>query len=549
MKIKLFYPPIFYPPIERKPFKMFYRGKPAKIPLLSLPVLKSFTQKNGFYVEQDDLDIKTYTDNLRRKKEVRMSVFDDKDRIQKFLETGSDEELEEEAEKILKKTNYKGFDIFGFSLTDEWNIAGFGSILVLSKLLKEKTGALIVLGGGDAGQILNLFSSENVLKLTDLIFLHANHLAHFHFLEVLKRLDSNNVVNKNSSFAYYFKDSYGRDRLPILKSNKIDIDLSFVHDKFQDIEKIFPTPDFQGLPLELYNYIPKDIKDNNLSNKKILVLPYHFSIGCPNNCIFCSCSANEGYLLNDPQLISDDLEHLSSTYKTNLFVFYNTSVNPTKEFLRNFMGELKQKDLNILWSDCAVIKTLDKNSIEQLYEVGARRLIYGVEASSPRLLSYVEKGTTISQIESVLRMSHEVGIWNEVELICGLPHETDDDINLTKKFLDRNQPYINYHNIHPFKLVHSRLSLNPKKYSIQNIRERNDKSIPGMAFDEVNGLKWQEKKKQILRSFKTIRTYLKKFPNYGFTDSDECFLKLIYLYSILGNKTDVLNYIKENPFN
>ncbi len=547
MKVKLLYPPLYYPRLENQPDKMFYRRGPAKIPLISLPILKSYLTRNGFFTEQDDLDIKTYTENEKAKNnKIWMSLFDNLPRIKRFLDTGSDPQLEEEAEKILKRTDYKGFDILGFSITNEWNIAGFGSTLVLAKMIKEKTGSITILGGSDVGQILNLFETKKLLKLIDIIFLRPTAHAHYDFLEVLKSLNKprNKKFNKN---ALFFKDSYGRNKLTILHNKKLKINTKFNHELLTD-KDIFPIPDFEGLPLELYKYMPPDAEISKLSKSKILVLPYYFSVGCPNSCIFCACSASKGFRFKNPELVADDLEILSSKNKTRFFVFYNTSINPTKNFVNEFIKNLEERDLNLLWSDCATVKSMDKKILDGLYKCGARRLIYGIESPSPRLLKYVNKGVTIGQISKILRLSHEVGIWNEVELVCGLPHENSTDIQQTLSFIQQNKEYINYYNLHQFKLVHSQLSLNPSKYGIKSIREKTDKTTPGKAFDEINGLKWMDKAEQIKGSFETIKNQILTLPNYGYTDYDECFLKLIYLYSLLKDKKEVIGYIKKNPF-
>lgn len=551
MRIKLIYPPLYYPSIEKKPDKMFYRRSPARIPLISLPILKSYLNKNGFFVDQDDLDIKVYTKNKSSKDgdKIWMGFFDDILRIKKFLKTGSDPQLEDEAEKILKNTDYKGFDTVGFSITSEWNIAGFGSTLVLAKLIKEKTDSCITLGGSDIGQILNLFEKKELLKFIDIMLLKSNLHAHYDFLQILKNFGNTSKKDGPNKRESFFTDSYGRNKPIVIHTKKFRINvLQYKQPKLTE-EDVFPIPDFRGLPLELYKYIPPDIETDDISKSRILVLPYYFSSGCPNSCIFCGCSASKNFTFKTPECIGEELEKLSSKYDTRFFVFYNTSINPTKKFVTKLIKELKKKDLGLLWSDCAIIKNIDKRILKGLYECGARRLIYGIESPSPRLLKYVNKGVSAAQIEKILKLSHELGIWNEVELICGLPHENNEDIKKTLKFIEKNNGYINHYNLHQFKIVRSKLSLNPSKYGIKNIKEKQDKSTPGKAFDEINGLKWKEKSKQIQTSFEIVRSYLLKFPNQGYTDSDECFLKLIYSYSILESKKEVLDYLKKNPFN
>ena len=130
---------------------MEYDQKQCLLPPIGIATLKSVLEKNGHQVDIDDLNIKVDYDTKYSKDKERLGVnlmlFEDRERVKKYLKTGDDEKLEEEANKILAKTSYKGYDIIGMSLLDETIFSVIGTTLVLSKLIKERTGSTIVLGG------------------------------------------------------------------------------------------------------------------------------------------------------------------------------------------------------------------------------------------------------------------------------------------------------------------------------------------------------------------------------------------------------------------
>ncbi len=85
----------------------------------------------------------------------------------------------------------------------------------------------------------------------------------------------------------------------------------------------------------------------------------------------------------------------------------------------------------------------------------------------------------------------------------------DTDIKLTIDFLSKNQDYIDKIYCNMFDLrPNSLMRLYPKDYGIENIQEANlysdSANFTAFSFDEVNGLKWEDKKKQIVESFSRV---------------------------------------------
>ena len=62
---------------------------------------------------------------------------------------------------------------------------------------------------------------------------------------------------------------------------------------------------------------------------------------------------------------------------------------------------------------------------------GCIRLRYGVESGDPGILKLMRKGTTISQIREVFRMTHRVGIETFAYFIIGYANETPETIRNT----------------------------------------------------------------------------------------------------------------------
>jgi len=517
---------------------MEYEQKQCLLPPIGIATLKTVLETKDHKCDQDDLNIKVDYDTKYSKNPLRKSVnlmlFEDRERIKKFLKTGHDPELEEEAEKILNKTKYKGYDIIGLSLLDELIFSVIGTSLVISKLIKEQTGSTIVLGGLTYPRPMVEFQQFFDTGYIDYIVRTHGEAA---FLNICygmekgcaEKLDIEGVLSRKKKEGILTHPPYPQRSMTD-----------------------FFRPNFDGLPLELYKYKPTgETKKLSSTNINVLMLPYIFVNGCPNNCIFCPNSFIEKYGMLNPESVAQDLEYLSKRYKTRYFFFINSNVNPTYDYAKRLVQEFERKDLNIMWNDCANFRQLDKELIKKFREVGAVKLIYGLECPSDKILKYIKKGITADRAEKMLKISHEAGIWNEIELIAGLPYETDDDMQACINFLEKNKKCLDYMYLARFILKNSLLYKNPEKYGLTNVQD-NMNNIYNMQeftrrFDEVNGLKWEQKYEQIMRSSKAVYqkiTQILKEKNQKYDPTKHMPL-LFYLYTVLDSKEEVREHFNQ----
>ena len=73
---------------------------------------------------------------------------------------------------------------------------------------------------------------------------------------------------------------------------------------------------------------------------------------------------------------------------------------------------------------------------------GCVELTFGVDTGSPRLLGLVRKGFTADEAAHTIGLAAEEGIAPVVNLIVGLPHETEEDFRETVAFVERTRPFV-----------------------------------------------------------------------------------------------------------
>lgn len=491
----------------------------AFFPPLGISVLTSFLREHHVSVKQDDLYIKTFHQNLKKKKKIDLRIFLDEKKINDFIKTGHEPLLEAEAEKIIKLTNCKGFDVIGLSLTVTDNPSTSAMGMVIAKILKEKFGSTIIAGGP-----LGTSIKEKLVKSGFIDYaIHGNSRTSIAEINILNfcNMFEKGIENQKIPGAIYMRDGKIMNNWPDYKKEE----------KF-----MVTTPCFDDLPMDLYKL--KMIVNANKEEfrKKILVLPYFFVKGCPHRCSFCMLSLEEPFwTAKEPEDVVATLKQFSKKYKTKYFCFLNPTITPTYKYADRLADEMIKDDLNIFWTDCANFSLVDRTLLEKLKSAGALRLVFGLEMASPHVMKYIGKNFSLAHIEKTLKITHELNIWTEIDMICGFPYENEHDIQLTIDFLNRNQKFIDGVHLNKFWLD-GNFMLYPEKYGINTWNDEKNfyHNWSTKPFDEINGLPWEEKIKQTEIFFTRLKDAINE-RDFIKLDAHELFL----LFSIGKLRRDV----------
>ena len=186
-----------------------------------------------------------------------------------------------------------------------------------------------------------------------------------------------------------------------------------------------PLPGRHLLPMESYF-------KNNPEH-----LVYIFSTrGCPFKCIFCQKElTGRGFRVRSTEAIVDELQHLIEHYDPGVIAFVDEILTLRKKRIHEMCDEILRRGLKFEWIANTRADCVDYPLLKHMHRAGCRRIYYGWESGSQRMLDVLKKDLTPEAIISAARMTRRAGIWAKVYIIVGSPGETHSDVEETEKVL------------------------------------------------------------------------------------------------------------------
>ena len=186
-----------------------------------------------------------------------------------------------------------------------------------------------------------------------------------------------------------------------------------------------PVPDFDGLPFDKY-FSPE------------VVLPYDINRGCYyGECTFCTLPTviGPGYRTRSAARIVDHVLELKQRYSTRNFNFITDCMPPG--MIADLPQELIDREADIRWWCDARVepKAYDREGAERLYASGCRKLLFGFETATPRLLKMMQKGQSLKSTIKVAKACADAGISVTFYAMVGFPTETREEARATLDFL------------------------------------------------------------------------------------------------------------------
>ena len=291
--------------------------------------------------------------------------------------------------------------------------------LCLAKEIKNTLKIPIILGGPHP-----TLMPEQILKNYPYIDYLVRNEGEYVCLNLLDALEANEKLNKIKGISYK-------------EGGKI----------FHN-ERAEPLKDLDTLPYPEYKFFNlKGYAKHPLHPKEFLEYPAASIItsrGCPFNCTFCSSSHLWGHKIRfrKPKEIVDEIEYLYSEKNVRFVFFYDDNFTADKKRVVDICKTIIERGLHkkIKWLCKSEVNVITREMLEWLKKAGCCVIEYGIEDGSPEGLKFFRKPHTIQQVLEAFKLTHEAGLEIVAYFIIGGDHESPENVQRKKKFIEKINP-------------------------------------------------------------------------------------------------------------
>jgi anaerobic magnesium-protoporphyrin IX monomethyl ester cyclase len=204
-------------------------------------------------------------------------------------------------------------------------------------------------------------------------------------------------------------------------------------DQLRDIDSQ-PWPDREAINLD--QYVDTWRKHHGMGSVSLIT-----ARGCPYHCRWCSHEVfGKTHRRRKPASVADELEWLVERYHPDMAWMADDVFTIHPGWLSQYAAELNRRSLKIPFECISRADRLNPKVIETLAEMGCFRVWIGSESGSQRVLDAMERGVTVEEVQSAVKLCRTHGIQTGMFLMWGYEGEELDDVEATVQHVKRANP-------------------------------------------------------------------------------------------------------------
>lgn len=327
-----------------------------------------------------------------------------------FLHDGADSSIKE----MIKYVDNISPEVVGITM----NTTNRFDALELARIIKNKYKIPIIAGGPHPTLV-----PDQILRNYNFIDFIVRNEGEYTTLNLI------NALEKNADFSKILGISYRKNNevihnppAPIIE----DLDeLPFPEWKFFDLKKYVSQPEY---PKEYKNY------------------PYGSIIssrGCPFRCTFCSSGNFWGYKIRFRSAKSV-LEEMKMLYNLGIrfIVFNDDNFTSNKKRAIEICKLIIKEGLHekMGWQCRAEVNIIDDELLTWMKKANCNMIEFGVEDCTEEGIKWFKKSHTKAQTKAAFDLCKKYGIKTKSYFIIGGDHETKENIQMKKKYIEELNP-------------------------------------------------------------------------------------------------------------
>jgi anaerobic magnesium-protoporphyrin IX monomethyl ester cyclase len=183
---------------------------------------------------------------------------------------------------------------------------------------------------------------------------------------------------------------------------------------------------FDAYPFPARHLLPNHLYYSFTSQRKNFTIMVT-STGCPFDCTFCAI-AGLPYRERSAENVVDEIEECYRRYGIREIDFFDATFFVNKKRFLDICDRMRARGIKVEWSCRSRVDVVDEEILKAAYRAGCRKIYYGIESSSPRILGKINKQIESSQIRRTIDLTYRCGIKALGFFMVGCPGETKESI-------------------------------------------------------------------------------------------------------------------------
>ncbi len=157
--------------------------------------------------------------------------------------------------------------------------------------------------------------------------------------------------------------------------------------------------------------------------------------GCPYKCSYCSqVYAGDTIRYRSPENVVEEIELYVKKYGAREIIMFDETFTVKKTRVMKICELIRERKLKFGFDMRTRVDCVDGEMLEALKEAGCRRIHFGIESGSPRILEAMNKGITVDMIRDTVTMARKKGFSTRGFFMIGYLDEDMDTYRETLRF-------------------------------------------------------------------------------------------------------------------
>ncbi|MEX0812886.1 MAG: radical SAM protein [Chitinophagales bacterium] len=191
-------------------------------------------------------------------------------------------------------------------------------------------------------------------------------------------------------------------------------------------------PNPNDLPMPCYDILPKDKYYEPLLSSPFGMI--QSARGCPYQCNFCVKSFGTQLTTLNPERIVEEIKVWQQLFNVKSIRFIDDTFTINRKRVIELCKLMVNKKLDIEWACLSRTDNVDAEILSWMKKAGCKRIYFGMESGSKRMLELYKKNFTLEQSKEAFSLCRKYKIESAAFFMSGHPEETEADFKATVDF-------------------------------------------------------------------------------------------------------------------